>query len=128
MLEGSAARPVRQPGLSMSERPRVLIVGAGATGAAFAWRAASAGLDVTCLERGRWNPPVSTPSTGPDWEWRRLRDRSPNPNIRRLPEDYPILDDTSPIKPAIFNGVGGSTILWSAHVPRFRAQPRWCGC
>lgn len=49
-----------------------------------------------------------------------MRDRSPNPNVRRLPEDYPILDDTSPIKPAIFNGVGGSTILWSAHVPRFR--------
>lgn len=104
----------------MSDRPRVLIVGAGATGAAFAWRAATGGCEVTCLERGFWNPPVSTPTTGSDWEVRRLRDRSPNPNVRRLPEDYPILDDTSPIKPAIFNGVGGSTILWSAHVPRFR--------
>ena len=104
----------------MDRRPRVVVVGAGATGAALSWRAAEAGLDVTCLERGYWTPPVASPTTAPDWEARRVRDRSPNPNVRRLPEDYPILDDTSPIKPAIFNGVGGSTILWSAHVPRFR--------
>lgn len=104
----------------MTDRPRALVVGAGATGAAFAWRAASQGWDVTCLERGYWQPPTSIPTTGSDWESRRVRDRSPNPNVRGLPEDYPILDDTSPIKPAIFNGVGGSTVMWSAHVPRFR--------
>lgn len=104
----------------MSSRPHVLVVGAGATGAAFAWQAARHGFDVTCLERGYWSPPVASPTTNYDWESRRIRDRSPNPNVRRLPEDYPILDDTSPIKPAIYNGVGGSTVMWSAHVPRFR--------
>lgn len=31
-----------------------------------------------------------------------------------------MLADTSPIQPQMFNGVGGSTVLWSAHVPRFR--------
>lgn len=104
----------------MSARPHVVIVGAGATGAAFALQAARHGFDVTCLERGYWSPFNASPTTGADWESRRVRDRSPNPNVRRLPEDYPILDDTSPISPAIFNGVGGSTVLWSAHVPRFR--------
>lgn len=104
----------------MITSPHVVIVGAGATGAAFAWRAATAGIKVTCLERGHWAPDIAVPSTRSDWEIKRLRSHSANPNIRRLPEDYPILDDTSLIKPAIFNGVGGSTILWSAHVPRFR--------
>ena len=99
---------------------RVVIIGSGATGAAFAWRAATSGLDVTCLERGRWALPESTPSVSSDWEVRRVTDRSPNPNVRRSAADYPILDDTSVIKPATFNGVGGSTVLWSAHAPRFR--------
>lgn len=97
-----------------------LVIGAGASGAAFAWRLARHGWDVTCLERGYWQPDLSTPQSGRDWEVRRLTDRSPNPNVRRAPEDYPVLDDTSIIKPAIFNGVGGSTVLWSAHAPRFR--------
>ena len=106
--------------MTPSAKTRVVIVGAGATGAAFAWRAAAAGMDVVCLERGHWTPPASTPSTRADWEVQRLTSRSANPNIRKGVADYPIMDDTSAIKPAIYNGVGGSTVLWSAHAPRFR--------
>ena len=33
--------------------------------------------------------------------------------------DYPINDDNSPISIANFNAVGGSTILYNGHFPRF---------
>ena len=36
----------------------------------------------------------------------------------RRPEDYPINDDNSPIKVVNFNGVGGSTVMYTAHWPR----------
>mgnify|MGYP003301077668 CR=1 FL=1 len=42
-----------------------------------------------------------------------------NPNIRKLKSDYPIDDSKSPISIANFNAVGGSTILYSGHFPRF---------
>lgn len=98
----------------------VVVIGAGAGGAACAWRLREAGLSVVCLDRGYWHPPASAPQGQPDWEGRRLRDRAPNPNVRRSAEDYPVLADSSPIQPQMFNGVGGSTVLWSAHTPRFR--------
>ena len=31
--------------------------------------------------------------------------------------DYPINDDNSPIKVVNFNGVGGSTIMYTGHYP-----------
>ena len=40
--------------------------------------------------------------------------------MRRLPQDYPVNDAGSPIAPLMYNAVGGSTIHWSAHFPRFR--------
>ncbi|NBO08308.1 MAG: GMC family oxidoreductase [Actinobacteria bacterium] len=104
----------------LHDEVNVLVVGAGAAGAAFTWRLASLGVEVTCLEQGDWQRPESSLTALKNWESKRIRERSPNPNIRRNPADYPILDDTSIIKPAIYNGVGGSTILWSAHTPRFR--------
>jgi choline dehydrogenase-like flavoprotein len=42
-----------------------------------------------------------------------------NPNRRRNPGDYPIHEDNSPIKIANFNGVGGGTVLYAGHFPRF---------
>ena len=104
----------------LHDEVNVLVVGAGAAGAAFTWRLASLGVEVTCLEQGEWQRPESSLTALKNWESKRISERSPNPNIRRNPADYPILDDTSIIKPAIYNGVGGSTILWSAHTPRFR--------
>ena len=101
------------------EHHDVLVIGAGAAGAAFAWRLAISGVDVVCLDRGHWPDPRAYATSFPDWETRRVRDWNPNPNVRNLPEDYPIADDTTPIKPVLFNGVGGSTVLWSAHTPRF---------
>lgn len=116
-LSSRAAAGVDEP---ISSKTQVVVIGAGASGAAFSWRLAQSGVAVTCLDRGYWHPPNAAPQEQPDWEGQRLRNRAPNPNIRRSPEDYPVLADTSPIQPQMFNGVGGSTVLWSAHTPRFR--------
>jgi choline dehydrogenase-like flavoprotein len=53
-----------------------------------------------------------------------LTEWATSPNLRlaagaRSPSaDYAIDDSRSPIKPLMWNGVGGSTINWAAHVPR----------
>ncbi len=98
----------------------VLIVGAGASGGAVAWRLASAGLKVTCLEQGDWVSYEDAPSLRPDWEIARQTTHHPNPNVRRNRVDYPVDDTDAAIKPFVYNAVGGSTILWGAHFPRFR--------
>jgi choline dehydrogenase-like flavoprotein len=97
----------------------VLIIGAGASAAAAAWSLADTRMRIVCLEQGDWPDPAKHPSTGRDWEARQTTDRALSPNQRRLPADYPINDEASPIKIANFNAVGGSTILFGAHFPRF---------
>ncbi len=102
----------------MNDPVDVLIIGAGASGAAVAWSLAETKMHILCLEQGDWMNPANYPSAGRDWEARAYGDYSPSPNIRARPEDYPINDDNSPIKVVNFNGVGGSTIMYTAHFPR----------
>ncbi|MEM1430543.1 MAG: GMC family oxidoreductase [Pseudomonadota bacterium] len=98
----------------------VLIVGAGASGAAAAWRLATAGFSVTCLDQGGWTDYEAMPHTRPDWELARQTTHSPAPNIRKHAWDYPVEDTEAAIKPLMVNAVGGSTLAWGAHFPRFR--------
>jgi choline dehydrogenase-like flavoprotein len=98
----------------------VLIVGAGASGAALAWSLAETRMHVLCLEQGDWMDPARYPSSGLDWELRRFGDFGLSPNSRGRSEDYPVNDRDSPIAVSNFNAVGGSTILYAAHFPRFR--------
>ena len=102
----------------MNDPVDVLIIGAGASGAAVAWSLAETKMHILCLEQGGWMNPAEYPSTGRDWEARFYGDWSTSPNVRARPEDYPINDDNSPIKVVNFNGVGGSTIMYTAHWPR----------
>src|SRR6202050_2344729 len=102
----------------MSEPVDVLIIGAGASGAAVAWSLADTKMHILCLDQGGWMSQAEYPSTGRDWEARFYGDYSPSPNIRARPEDYPINDDHSPIKVVNFNAVGGSTVMYTAHYPR----------
>ncbi len=102
----------------MTEPVDVLIVGAGASGAAFAWSMAETRMNILCLEQGDWMDPSDYPTTGNDWEARRFGDFGLSPNGRSRPEDYPVNDDDSPIKISNFNAVGGSTILYAGHFPR----------
>ena len=101
------------------ENVDVLIIGAGASGAAMAWSLAETKMQIVCLEQGGLMNPLAYPSTGRDWEARALSDMATNPNVRGLPGDYPINEADSPIKVANFNGVGGGTVLYAGHFPRF---------
>jgi choline dehydrogenase-like flavoprotein len=97
----------------------ILIIGAGASGAAVAWRLSDLGLRIVCLEQGRWHKPAEYSPAFADWEFRANTCFSFNPNVRGLPEDYPVEDSQSDVSPLMFNAVGGSTIHWTAHAPRF---------
>ena len=96
----------------------VLIIGAGASGAAVAWGLAETRMKILCLEQGDWIKPTDFPTNGPDWEARRYADFHISPNRRARDTDYPINEDNSSMKVANFNGVGGGTILYMAHFPR----------
>ena len=54
----------------MTDRVDVLIIGAGASGAAVAWSLAETRMHIVCLEQGDWPNPAQYPSTGRDWEAR----------------------------------------------------------
>ena len=116
----------------MNEIVDVLIIGAGASGAAVAWSLAETKMRILCLEQGDWIKPTDYPSKavtgrrGVDGEFY-------NPNRRGRPEDYPINATNSPIKVVNFNGVGGSTIMYTGALPAFasiglpRPYPGWRG-
>ena len=108
----SSSTPIR------NEPVDVLIIGAGASGAAVAWSLAETRMRILCLEQGDWVKPGEYPSNGRDWEERQLGDFHVNPNRRGLASDYPINEDNTPIRIANFNGVGGGTILYAGHFPR----------
>ncbi|MFL2645719.1 MAG: GMC family oxidoreductase [Dehalococcoidia bacterium] len=97
----------------------VLVIGGGASGAAVTWSLSKAGIRVTCLEQGDWLPYDAFPSTSPISPIYWQTAFHPDPNIRQLPEDYPVNDSNSPIAPLMYNGVGGSTLHYGSHIPRF---------
>lgn len=97
----------------------ILIIGSGASGAAVAWRLSDAGFRVLCLEQGSWQKPEEYSTASANWEFRAASSFSFNPNVRDLPADYPVNDRDSDITPLMFNAVGGSTVHWTAHAPRF---------
>ncbi len=96
----------------------VLIIGAGASGAALAWSLAETRMNILCLEQGDWVGAEDYPGTKDDWEMRQFGDFGLSPNGRGRREDYPVNDSESPISASMFNAVGGSTILYAAHFPR----------
>ncbi len=103
----------------MSEAPvDVVIIGAGASGAALAWSLADTKMNILCLEQGDWVKAEDYPGSGDDWEARQFTDFGFSPNQRGRDEDYPVNDSESPIHTSMFNAVGGSTILYAAHFPR----------
>ena len=96
----------------------VLIIGAGASGAVMAASLAETRMKILCLEQGDWIKSGEFPTNGRDWEARRYADFDFSPNRRMRDTDYPVNDDNSIMKVANFNGVGGGTILFTAHYPR----------
>jgi choline dehydrogenase-like flavoprotein len=100
----------------------VLVIGAGAAGAALSWSLTEKGAKVVCLEQGGWIDPATFPSLKPDYETQLTRggDWSFSPNIRKRPEDYPVTTaGENPPFIMMFNAVGGTTIHWQGLFPRF---------
>jgi choline dehydrogenase-like flavoprotein len=96
----------------------VLIIGAGASGAAVAWSLADTRMRIVCFEQGDWTNPSEYPSTAANWESQAYGPYHIDPNVRGRETDYPINNDDSAVTVVNFNGVGGSTILYGAHFPR----------
>jgi len=105
--------------LMLSDQADVIIVGAGAAGAAAAWRLSRGGLKIICLDRGNWQRKDDMPATSDDWEILRQTRWNPSPAKRNLHFDLAIDATESMIKPLAYAAVGGSTVMWSCHFPRF---------
>ena len=103
---------------SNDKEPDVLIIGAGASGAAVAWSLSQAGFSVMCLEQGDWVKPSEFHMADREWEISRQTDMNPDPNGRGLPQDYPVNNEESAIAPLMYNAVGGGTIHMGALFPR----------
>ncbi len=98
----------------------VLIIGAGASGAAVAWSLLETRMRILCLEQGRHLKDQDFPSRRNDYELARYAEFSCDPNVRGLEQDYPINSKGSCITPVNWNGVGGSTINFLGHWPRMK--------
>ena len=102
----------------MPEPCDVLVIGSGAAGGIISLVLAEAGMKVVCLEQGGWTAPEDHPHYSADWEWQKQNRWSPESNVRRGPDDYPV--DTASEKTLMWNAVGGSTNIYTALWPRYR--------
>ena len=99
----------------MSAEPvDVVIVGAGPTGAVAALHLIQAGLSVVCLEQGAEFDYGLAQADRPEWELVKDRWFAWNPNRRKGEHDYPINDADSSVAPLMWNGLGGSSVLYAA--------------
>jgi choline dehydrogenase-like flavoprotein len=102
--------------------PDVLVIGAGAAGAALTWRLSTAGARVLCLEQGDWVDDASIPKNHLDWEVRGRHYWNPAPSIRAREVDYDVTNlGTNPVDPFMYCAVGGSTVGFGAQY--WRLQP-----
>ena len=103
------------------DRADIVIIGAGAAGSAGAWNLSeNSNFKIICLEQG----PELEQSKFPKSKAEQIStsDFDIDPNKRDLKSDYPIDNTASPISISNYNAVGGSTILYSGHIPRFHVN------
>ncbi len=98
-----------------SKHADVLIIGAGASGGVVANHLSNSGLSVVTLEQGDWVSQGELPGDKPQYELLTTQKWNPDPSLRRNPADYPINQDDSegPVV-HMYNGVGGSTVMFAA--------------
>lgn len=104
--------------MSKPDPADVLVIGAGASGAVNSLVLAQAGLRVVCLDQGGWTEPAQHPHYSDDFQYQRQNRWSPEPSVRRGPDDYPVEGGQS--HALMWNGIGGSTNVYAALWPRFR--------
>ena len=103
--------------MTTAEETDVLIIGSGPGGAGVAKKLAAAGMRVICLEQGPWVTGSEHPHYHNEWEIEKQRGWAYDPNVRQLPEDYPVTGKTTPY---MMNNVGGSTMHYAGHWPRYK--------
>jgi choline dehydrogenase-like flavoprotein len=103
------------------EKVDVVVIGAGPSGSIVTHTLATRGFDVLCLEQGDWVNPSDFPANHPEWELLIQQQWHHDPNVRKLPSDYPLDVSDSDMWPVMFNAVGGSSIyygsLWHRLLP-----------
>ena len=104
----------------MKESFDVIIIGAGASGLASGWYLCKEGLKVAIFEQGDLLSEDDYIPINKGGEIQKFKELNDNPNIRKKDFDYLINTDNSPIDISNYNGIGGSTILFSGHYPRFQ--------
>jgi len=97
-----------------TETADVLIVGGGTSGGVAAKHLAREGFRVVVLEQGDWSNPSDYPGNKPEYELVGAKQWNPDPNVRARREDYPIDSSESSIPLYMYNGVGGSSVLFAA--------------
>jgi choline dehydrogenase-like flavoprotein len=90
----------------------VLIVGAGTSAGIAAKHLAEAGFKVVCLEQGEWVDPGVLPGNKPEYEVLGSKNWHPDPNVRGRREDYPLDHSESDLPVWMYNGVGGSSVMY----------------
>lgn len=96
----------------------VVVVGAGPAGAVMTKAFAEAGMSVVCLEQGDWPDYSTSRNANPERELVGGNEWSPLPNVRKGPGDYPIDEAEADISALMWNGVGGSAMLYAAQWQR----------
>ena len=103
---------------AQNDVPDVLIVGSGPSGSIIAHTLATQGFSVVCLEQGDWVRQTDYPTNFPEWELSAQQAWAHDPNLRKLPSDYPINVQDSDMSPSMHSAVGGSSVKWGAQWPR----------
>lgn len=89
----------------------VVVIGAGAAGAAISLRLAEGGVQVVCLEQGGWVDRDNLPKSFIDWESRGRGYWHPDPTVRRWSDDYSVRSvGKTQVNPMLYMAVGGSSV------------------
>lgn len=107
----------------------VLFVGGGTSAGVAARTLSAAGFRVVLLEQGGWTDPGTLPGNKPEYEVAGAKSWHPDPNVRGRAEDYPVDNTDADLPVWMYNGVGGSSVLyggiWARAMPsdfRVRTQ------
>ena len=99
-----------------SSETDVIIIGGGVSASVAAYNLSLANLKIACFEQGKYEK-NSQNYKHKNLNFNEYKKLNINPNLRKSKFDYPINDKNSDISIANFNGVGGSSVLYSAHLP-----------